>query len=326
MIFDAHGDIWTDVTQRITRDGEHDVFRKHHLQKFRDGGVTGSIFVIWVDPPFDTDPVGRMKTVIESIKDEKKHASDIINFVEKYDDFGIAPGKIDVVNGIEGLSGIAGDIDQIDMLYNEMGVRHCMLSWNEQNELATGWPQDVNRGLTDLGRAAVKKIQNLGMVMDVSHLNDRSFWDVINVNQGKPIIASHSNARSVCSHMRNLSDDMIKALAETDGVIGMNSFKEFISSKSEDQNVERLVDHIDYIANLVGVEHVGLGFDFDDYLEGETLEAFSENADSPSGVGIANESEASNVLKIMRQRGYTESEIKSVAYGNFHRVFKECWK
>lgn len=326
MIFDAHGDIWTDVTQRIVRDGEHDIFRKYHLQKFIDGGVNGGIFVIWIDPPYDVDPPGRMKTIIECIKDEKKYVSDIINFVEKYDDFGKAPGKIDVVNGIEGLSGICGDLDQLDMLYNEMGVRHCMLSWNEQNELATGWPQDVNRGLTDLGKQAVKKIQNLGMVMDVSHLNDKSFWDVMSANENKPIIASHSNARAVCNHMRNLSDEMIKALAETGGVLGMNSFKEFISLDKKDQDVAHLVDHIDYIADLVGVEHVGLGFDFDDYLEGDTLGAFSEDTESPSGAGIEDESKAKNVISLLKERGYTQQEIDAIAFGNFRRVFKECWK
>ena len=115
----------------------------------------------------------------------------------------------------------------INYFYDEVGVRHAMLTWNELNALATGWPVDVTRGLTEAGKKAVKRIQDLGMVMDVSHLNDKCFWGVIDLAQG-PIIASHSNARSVCPAMRNLTDDMLKAIAKTGGLVRMNSMREFI--------------------------------------------------------------------------------------------------
>ena len=140
MIFDGHGDVWTDVTCRAVDHGERDIFRKHHLHKFQEGGVTGGIFVIWIDPPYDSDPVKRSKQIVKSIKQEMEDSADILNFVKKYDDFekGTKEGKLNIVTGMEGLSQIGEDIDMINYFYDEVGVRHAMLTWNELNALATG--------------------------------------------------------------------------------------------------------------------------------------------------------------------------------------------
>lgn len=327
MIFDGHGDIWTDVTCRITENGERDVFRNRHLEKFRKGNVGGGIFVIWIDPPYDKDPEKRSAQIVRCIKQEMQDAGDILNIVREYGDFetGTRSGRINVVMGMEGLSQIGEDIDRINMFYDELGVRHAMLTWNEMNALAAGWPGDADHGLTNAGRQAVKRIQDLGMVMDVSHLNDRCFRDVISLAQA-PVIASHSNARALCPAMRNLTDDMILEIAKTGGLVGMNSLREFIDEDPGRQNVERLADHALHIAELAGTEYIGLGYDFDDYLGTEALSTFSGNTDSPGGDGIADESEAGNLLQELRKRGFTEDDIEKVAYKNFYRVFRECWK
>ena len=102
------------------------------------------------------------------------------------------------------------------------------------------------------------------------HLNDKSFWDLMSITT-TPVIASHSNSRTVCPAKRNLTDDMLKEIAKTGGLVGMNSLREFVSEKREEQNVQKLCDHLDYIANLIGIDHIGLGYDFDDYLGGEAL-------------------------------------------------------
>lgn len=230
-----------------------------------------------------------------------------------------------MVTGIEGLSQIGEDIDQIDYFYHEVGARHAMLTWNELNALATGCPQDPTRGLTEAGKRAVRRMEDLGMVLDVSHLNDKSFWDLMSIAT-TPVIASHSNSRVVCPAKRNLTDDMIKEIAKTGGLVGMNSLREFVSEKREEQDVQHLADHVDYIANLVGVEHIGLGFDFDDYLGGEALSSFSSNLDSPSATGISNEAEAYNLIEELRKRGYSQKDLEAIAYGNFYRVFKQVFK
>lgn len=137
------------------------------------------------------------------------------------------------------------------------------------------------------------------MVLDVSHLNDKSFWDLMSIAT-TPVIASHSNSRTVCPAKRNLTDDMLKEIAKTGGLVGMNSLREFVSEKREEQNVQKLCDHLDYIANLIGIDHIGLGYDFDDYLGGEALGSFSSNLDSPSADGVSNEAEAYNLILEMK--------------------------
>ena len=327
MIFDAHGDIWTDVTAKTVDKGETDIFRRYHLKKFREGEVFGGIFVIWIDPPYDSDPQARSRQIVESIKKEMACSQDIIRYVTRFSDFEAAKkeGKLAVVTGMEGLSQIGEDIDLIDYFYKEAGARHAMLTWNEQNPLATGWIQDPERGVTDAGVRAIKRIQDLGMVLDVSHLNDKCFWDVM-THSGGPIIASHSNSRTICPTKRNLSDEMIKEIAKTGGVVGMNSMREFVDEDVANQDVEHLVNHIDHIADLVGIDHIGLGFDFDDYLEEGALSAFSGHIDSPSCDRISNETEAKNVLLEMKKRGYSQEDLDKVGYQNFFRVFKEVWK
>ena len=246
MLFDGHGDVWTDVTCKRVDHNETDIFRKYHLKKFQAGKVTGGIFVIWIDPPYDQDPPARSKQIVESIKAEMIDSADLLNFVTKFDDFekGTKAGKINVVTGIEGLSQIGEDIDMIDYFYNEVGARHAMLTWNELNALATGCPQDPTRGLTEAGKRAVKRMEKLGMVLDVSHLNDKSFWDLMSIAT-TPVIASHSNSRTVCPAKRNLTDDMLKEIAKTGGLVGMNSLREFVSEKREEQNVQKLCDHLE---------------------------------------------------------------------------------
>lgn len=130
MLFDGHGDVWTDVTCKRVDNHETDIFRKYHLKKFQAGKVTGGIFVIWIDPPYDKDPAARSKQIVQSIKEEMIDSADLLNFVTKFEDFekGTKAGKINVVTGIEGLSQIGEDIDMIDYFYNEVGARHAMLT------------------------------------------------------------------------------------------------------------------------------------------------------------------------------------------------------
>ena len=174
-------------------------------------------------------------------------------------------------------------------------------------------------------RGALKRMEKLGMVLDVSHLNDKSFWDLMSIAT-TPVIASHSNSRTVCPAKRNLTDDMLKEIAKTGGLVGMNSLREFVSEKREEQNVQKLCDHLDYIANLIGIDHIGLGYDFDDYLGGEALSSFSSNLDSPSADGVSNEAEAYNLILEMKKRGYSQEDCDKVAYKNFYRVFKQVLK
>lgn len=327
MLFDGHCDIWTDIAARRLDYNETDVFRHRHLEKFRAGGVTGGVFVVWIDPPRDVDPAKRAREIIACRDAEMQEASDLIHIVTKYEDFAVAEklGKLAVVNGLEGLSQIGSNLDLLDQYYEEGNFRHAILTWNNYNDLATGWTEDPERGLTEIGAQAVRRIQDLGMVMDVSHLNDKSFWGVMDVAQG-PVVASHSNCRALCPIGRDLSDEMIKEIAQTGGIIGMNSFGGLISLDEELQTVEHLADHAEHIVDLVGIDHVAIGYDFDEYLGKEALASFSDNLEEPSAKGIGNEADAQNLIKVLASRGYDQEGLDKIAYKNFYRIFKEVWK
>lgn len=322
MIFDCHSDTFTHITLKRSKK-EHNIFKNYHLDNFRKGNLCGGIFVIWIDPPYDKNPSLRSKEIVCAIKDEIKESEDIINIVKSYKDIGkgFIRSKIDIIIGIEGLSPIGSDLDKINYFYDEVHARHSSLTWNEENELATGVCGDDNRGLTLLGKNAVKRLEDLNMLVDVSHLNEKSFWDLMSVSS-KPVIASHSNTKALCDVKRNLSDDQLKAIADSGGIIGLNGFNGFVSHNKNKQNLEGYVDHIDYISNLVGVDYISLGFDYCDYLDSSTLSSFSGNVDNPNISNLKCASQSNNVLQELRKRGYSEDEIDKITHRNIFRVIE----
>ena len=327
-LYDAHGDIWYDVVQHSLK-GERDIFRKYQLPKFKKGGVFGGSFAVWIDPPYDADPVKRAKQIEIAMKQEMEDAKDILNIVKVYDDFekGTKEGKINALVALEGLSYIGEDIDKIDYYYNEIFARTMLLTWNEENALASGWPGDPNRGLTAKGVEAVKRMNKLGIVLDISHLNDKGIWGVLDLSDGHPVIASHSNCRALCDIGRNLTDDMIKEVAKTGGVIGMNRLNGFISEDPSKHNVDGLVDHALHIADLVGIDHIGCGFDFEDFIVSDALAKNGVDESDPySTIGLGDAGDCQNFLIGLKKRGLTDEEIEKIAYKNFYRVFKEVLK
>lgn len=314
-IFDGHADIWYDVAKR-RKLGEESVVKKHHLDRFKSGNVMGGIFIAYLEHVDGQDDEKEMMHLINSTIHEIKTNSELFNIIKKQGDFnrGIVDEKLNVLMGVEGLRAIGKNLDWLDTLY-ELGFRHASLTWNEENELATGVAGDENRGLTELGIEAVKKMENLGMIIDVSHANEKTFWDIYN-NTTKPFIASHSNAYSLCKHKRNLTDEQIKAIASRGGVIGVNAYKGFVAIDPARQNLKRYVDHIEHIISLVGIKHVALGFDFCEYLYTDRKE------EEVNPRGLENASKASSVLDELLKRGYSESDVRKIAYENFMRVIE----
>lgn len=324
MIFDCHADVLVDVTNRRLV-GEKNIIKENYIKRYKDAGVNASIFVLWVKPNED-DSINEQRLQElerEGIKELEENI-DIIKRVYKVDDFYKAQeeGKLAVMLGIEGLCGIGENLELLDELY-EKGVRHVSLTWNEENVLATGAKGSPQRGFTPLGIKAVEKLESLGIVIDVSHLNDASFWDLIQIAK-KPLIASHSNARSLCPVPRNLTDEQIVAIANTGGVIGINSIREFNAMEEQNQTAKSLVDHVDYMVKLVGIDHIGFGFDFCDMLDNDSSYDPSITHDrdyelySIEGVKI--------FIKELENRGYKGEELEKLKYKNFMRVFGEILK
>lgn len=321
MIFDAHADIWTDVNLKRS-EGKKDVFKNYHLDKFKKGDIKGGIFVIWIDPPHDKDPRKRTLEVVENMSVEIMENQDIIHIVKEYDDIqsALSEDKLAVLIGLEGLASIGENVDLLNALYM-FGARHASLTWNEENELATGNSGNPERGLTKYGVEAVKKLEQLGMIVDVSHANEKTFWD-IEKTATKPFIASHSNCKALCDVPRNLTDEQLKAVAKSGGVVGLNAFKDFVHPEIAKQDIHHLADHIDHMVNIMGIDHVGFGFDFCDYLDDDTAGSFASDG-GVTTAGFEDASKAQEMIKILNQRGYSKEDIEKISYKNFLRVIKE---
>lgn len=314
MIFDGHSDIFSDV--RYKREaGETQVLKNHHLERLQKGGIGGACFVIWADTFNGFDPKDEMDAIVKALQAEMAETEDFVLVHNRAEvEAAQKAGKFAILLGIEGLAGIGEDLSKIDALY-EVGTRHAMLTWNEENALATGVKGSPDRGVTDLGRKAIKKIQDKKMILDVSHLNEKSFWDVIDASNG-PILASHSNAKALAGAARNLTDDQLKAIRDTNGLVGLNAFNDFISDIREEQDVDHLVNHASYIADKIGVEHLGFGFDFFEFLNTDFMKSYSDQDDSLLR-GMEDCSKVPVLLEKMRKAGFTEKDLEMISGGNW---------
>lgn len=196
--------------------------------------------------------------------EEMKKNSDEIVLATNYEEImkNQSEGKLTALLSIEEGAVLEGKLENLKKFY-DLGVRMMTISWNHVNELS--FPHNKveyrEKGLTDFGREVVHKMNELGMLVDVSHISDGGFYEIAKISS-KPIIATHSNSRAMMNHSRNLTDDMIKVLANKGGVTGINFFHLFLSDKSESK-LEDMVRHIKHIVNVGGIDVVSLGSDFD---------------------------------------------------------------
>ena len=206
--------------------------------------------------------------------------------------------------------GILGDdINRLQTLYDE-GIRLITLTWNHEN--CIGYPNSkdeaiMQKGLKPFGIEVIEKMNQLGMIIDVSHLSDGGFWDVLKHSK-KPVVASHSNARSLCNHPRNLSDEMIKALADRGGIAGVNLYPYFIN-KNGKATVEDIADHVWHMYQTGGEDFVAIGTDFDGFDEGE--------------LEIVDIGEMGKLYDAVKRRGLSERQMEKFWIGNAMRVINE---
>ncbi len=216
-------------------------------------------------------------------------------------------GKLAGVLALEG-GDLVGDDTAVLRMYYRLGVRAMTLVHFKKNDIAesvTDMPDGT--GLTDFGVEVVKEMNRLGMLCDVAHLSPAGFYHLLKITD-KPIIDSHANAKALCNHVRNLDDAQLKALAQNGGVIGVSFVPAFIDE--EKPSLQRLLDHIEHIVEVAGIEHVGLGSDFDGF-SGKRPE------------GLEDVTRVPNITEGLIERGYSEEDVKKVLGKNFLRVIRE---
>jgi membrane dipeptidase len=357
VLVDTHNDFPSaSIEKKVSLDA--DLLGKTHtdLARLRAGGVDVQIFSIFCGPE-QQHPYAFANREIDSVYAWAERAPNRMTIVKTPAELkqAIKDKRLAAMMGVEGGHMIEDKIANLDALYVR-GVRYITLTWNNSTSWATSAADETtkgdslaHKGLTDLGKKIVLRMNELGMLIDVSHNGEQTFWDVIKLTK-KPIIASHSCVWTFCHHRRNLKDDQIKAIAKNGGVIHLNFYAGFLDSTyekkaaqllakhkpeidsliahgaqpdyagimtmekyKEETNAIRpplslLIDHLDYIVKLVGIDFVGLGSDFDG------IEAGPKELNGVQDFPL--------ITKALLDRGYSKKDIRKILGENFLRVFK----
>ncbi len=315
MIFDAHTDLLNDITERRLT-GETRVFQRKHKARLAAGAIEGAILVLWPEPQFSEAPWQRILTIMQAAREETLESRDL-RIVTSHEEIlkARAEGAFYAVLGLEGMAGLESHPERLEELH-AFGVRHAMLTWNESNGLASGAASGVAGGLSAAGRKAVRRIQDLGMILDVSHLNAAGFWDAASLAT-RPFMASHSNASALCGVPRNLSDDQLRQVRDVNGVVGINAYRRFIDPDPRRQTVRRLAEHAAHMIDVMGIDHVCCGFDFCEFL------AMGEVESDINALGMKDASETASLFQVFEEMGMTAAEQAKIARLNLDRVVKD---
>lgn len=319
MVFDAHSDLFYDVTRRRLA-GESHVLERHHLARLRRGGVEGLVLSLWTgtgqgrtfwrDTPWAGPEAApqRLEVMLSCAREELAECP-AVRLVRTGAEAAEAraEGCLYAFLGVEGLAPLGADLTGLDALA-AAGARTAMLTWNEANALAAG-AGAPDTGLTELGRQAVRRMEDLGMVPDVSHLGEKGFRDLLEATEG-PVMASHSNCRALCDVCRNLTDEQLRAIRDRGGVVGLNSYHGFVHADREQQTVETLARHAAHMIEVMGVEHVGCGFDFCHFM----------GPGDESAEGLEDAGQVRNLLACLERMGLSEREREQIARENFLRL------
>ena len=327
-VVDCHGDIPMDLWRR-RRAGEPSPLADDYLNRFREGGVRIEFMTVGGDQPLTMDGIGRpdvraLELIDDVVSEAENHdALRIIRTAADLDD-AIAERALGIVLHLEGLAPLRGS-GALLRSFHRLGIRSAQPTWNMRNALADGVGEPIPAGLSERGRELILELSELGTLIDVSHLAPHGFWDLVEMHDG-PIVASHANAAAVWPHPRNLEDDQIWAIASSGGVIGACFFPAFIG---EEPGLAPLIDHVDHIVGLVGVEHVAMGPDYVDFARdlmiadmtyGSVGIDYGNAFDFPDGMRSI---ETLPVFTAgLLERGYSETDIAKIIGGNALRVLR----
>lgn len=311
IVFDGHCDTILEVMNHKRTFEKKSTTGHLDIPRMKEGGVNVQFFAVFIEDIYKPDrSLKRTLQLIDCFYREIEKNQDDISLVANYNQIKEAnkTGKIAAILSIEGGEALEGDLGVLRILY-KLGVRLLTLTWNQRNQIADGIGESrTSSGLTKFGLKVIDEMNRLGMLIDVSHLSETGFWDVIKRSKA-PIVASHSNCYALCPHLRNLKDEQIKALADKGGVIGIAFVPDFLTLEKRKTTVEDMVKHIDYLVDKAGIDCVGLGSDFD--------------GTGSLPLGLEGVDKVPNITEELLNRGYKEKDIKKILGENFLRVFKE---
>lgn len=356
VVVDTHNDAVTAcIEKKVSLDQDLRGINHSDLKRFKEGGLDYQLFSIWCDGD-KKNPYAWAMREMDTLDAVAARNPDKMVVAKNWAQIqkALKEGKLVAQYGVEGGHMIEDDINKLDTFYKR-GVRYMTLTWNNSPSWASSHTDEKNakytgpRGLTSFGKQIIQRMNQLGMIVDISHVGEATFWDAIKTTT-KPVIASHSNAYSICPVTRNLKDDQIKAVGKNGGVIHLNFFSAFVDSTFQAKNtafrkkhkaeldallatgiqqeyaqstlaekykeetdankpdIEALMKHLDHIVKLIGVDHVGLGSDFDGI--DSAPKQLKTVVDYPE------------FTKALIKRGYNDTDIAKILGGNFLRVYR----
>ena len=360
IVVDTHNDVLSSATIGMGLDFEKDLTGKTHsdLARFKRGGVDVQVFSVFCNDRYGTGSayhaamreIDSLYAIAGRNRDKMMMVTDVAGIMRA-----VQQHKLAAMMGVEGGHMIEDRMEYLDSFYAR-GVRYMTLTWNNSTSWATSATEETSKawtvtpyGLTERGRAVVRHMNELGMLVDLSHVGEKTFWDAIRI-VNKPVICSHSNVYALCPVFRNLKDDQIRAIGQNGGVIQVSFYSGFLDSNyaprlkrfmerhksvvdsmnavhapgyavneylaktypaeadSLRAPLSLLMDHIDYIVRLAGVDHVGLGSDFDG------IESSPKQLDDVTAFPL--------ITRELLKRGYKPAEVEKILGGNFIRVLK----
>lgn len=279
------------------------------LPRMREGGIKLQFFALYVKEEYIQ--IGALRYCMQlldnyyqTMEQCKTDLQTIYTAADLQD--AMKGSKTAALLSVEGGEALEGELAALRMLFR-LGIRSLGLTWNHQNQLATGVGKGVQGdGLTAFGRQVVREMNKLGMLIDLAHINEQGFYDAI-AESSDPVIVSHSNARALCDHPRNLSDDQLRKIKEVNGVIGLNLYPKFVAA--EKATISKLLDHFVYIAEVAGIDYIGIGADFDGI--DQVIPGLEDVTKMPL------------LIDELSKRGFGAAEIEKITSKNFLRVLEK---
>lgn len=280
------------------------------LPRMRAGGLDAEVFAVFVDPR-EYPPGARFAFAREVLTGLERLCAGTPGLTRVLDPGGLerarAAGLLAAIPAVEGGHALDGDIGRLEELH-ALGARVLTLTWNNANELGRSCVEDDGTGLTALGRAAVRRLNALGIIADLSHAAPRTFYDALEAS-AVPVICSHSGARARRDHPRNLADDQLRALGQQGGVVGVVFLPWFLAAGTEPVTIEHVIDHVEHVAAVAGPGAVALGSDYDGFND-------------PPPRGLEDVTRLPALADGIRRRGFSAAEASAILGGNFLRVWR----
>lgn len=312
LIFDAHCDTLLAVLAGKRRLTERSTEGNADVPRLLAGGVTAQVFAVFVEPEWRWRATVQALRSIDAFHEAVAASQGRLRLATCAADIEAAKvaGAVAGALSLEGAEPLDGDLGVL-RVFHRLGVRGVGLTWNHRNQAADGVAEScTGGGLTEFGVSLVKELNRLGMWIDVAHLSPQGMVDVLAISEA-PVVASHANAYALCPQPRNLTDGQLKAIAASGGVVGAVFYRGFIAENPAEATLDRLVDHLDHMVSVMGIDHVGLGSDFDGF------------GDELAPVGLEDVTCLPHLTDRLADRGYRAGDIRKILGANFLRVFRQ---